>query len=133
MSDYSKAIIYVIECSTTGNIYIGSTIQDMMLRMSKHETDFKGYYGYNTKFRAYRSSFDCMEHDTYNIYKVEDYPCDNVLELEQREALHILKAREDGLLCTNKQIPRRIKNPDYQNLPDLFSHRPSVELIHHDP
>ena len=126
MSDYSKAIIYVIECSTTGRVYIGSTIQDINLRMSKHETDYKGYYGYNEKFRAYRSSFDCMEHDTYKIYKVEDFPCENVTELEERETLHILKAREDGLLCTNKQIPRRIKNPDFENLPDLFSHKLSV-------
>ena len=119
MNKYSNSVIYYIRCNTSSKIYVGSTIQSLKVRISKHETDFKGYYGFNKKPRAYRSSFDCMENDDYEIIKIEDYPCNNVKELEEREALHILKARHEGRICTNKQIPRTIKNPDWSPLPDL--------------
>ena len=119
MSVYSLAIIYFIRCNTTSKMYVGSTIQSLKVRISKHETDFKGYYGFNEKPRAYRSSFDCMENDDYEMIKIEDYPCNNVKELEERETLHILKCRSLGYECTNKQIPRTIKNPDWSSLPDL--------------
>ena len=107
VNKYSDSIIYSIRCNTTGKQYIGSTIQGLKQRIGKHEGDFRGHYGYgNMKPRAWRSSFDVLENDNYEIYKVEDYPCDSSESLEIREAQHILKGRAEGFTITNKNLPK---------------------------
>ena len=123
MNKYSKSIIYAIRCNTTDRQYIGSTIQGLRTRISKHEADYRGFYQINgNKHRDYRSSFPCMENDNYEIYKIEDYPCENVCELEIREGQHVVKAMAQGWPITNKNIPKGklVRGfTDFSTLPEL--------------
>ncbi len=36
--------IYAFICKSTHNVYIGSTIQTIPIRLSKHLTDYRGHY-----------------------------------------------------------------------------------------
>ena len=41
MPDYSKGKIYTIRSLTDPNIYVGSTIQPLSMRMSGHRSNYK--------------------------------------------------------------------------------------------
>ena len=113
----SKACIYGIRCNTTGLLYIGSTSTCLKSRLSRHITDLRGYMGYLNKHRAYRSSFEVLFNDNYEIFKIEDYPTDNKHELEIRETLHICNN-----VCCNKKMPRMVNldNYDLSALPSVL-------------
>lgn len=118
----NKACIYGIRCNTTGLLYIGSTTTGLKARLSRHNTDLRGYMGFNKKHRNYRSSFEVLFNDNYNIFKIEEYPSNDKEQLEIRETLHILNNK-----CCNKRMPRKIniKNYDLSVLPSV-SALPSV-------
>lgn len=120
MSKYSQAYIYGIKCNTTNLLYIGSSMEPMNIRLTKHLTDLKGYLGINPRPRSYRSSFEVLMNDNYEMFKIEDYPCDNKHELEIREGLHMIKNKE----CVNKRLPCKLNPDDYQedlsSLPSLM-------------
>tara|TARA_Y100000361_G_C11006252_1_gene261982 strand:- start:247 stop:594 length:348 start_codon:yes stop_codon:yes gene_type:complete len=104
--DYSKAVIYGLRCKNTNKLYIGSTCQGIETRKSKHETDYRGYLGLLNKPRNYRSSFEILEEDNYEIYNICDYPCKNKRELESEETRRIIEARNDpDTTLVNKRIP----------------------------
>jgi len=108
MKDYTKGIIYGIICKTTNNIYIGSSIEAPNIRLIKHR------YEYLHPNRPYISSSKCFEHNNYDITIIEKYPCNNVKELESREALHIINNRLlNKFNVVNKRCPRGHKNMVY--------------------
>ena len=120
MEKYAKSMIYGIRCKTTGELYIGSTTEDLKTRLGKHLTDLRGYMGHkNNKPRNYRSSFEVLFNDNYEMFKIEDYPCETKRELEIRESLHILKNNE----CINKRLAVKINPKDYDlsSLPSCSS------------
>jgi len=93
MPDYSKSKIYKITCNVTGVCYIGSTVQELEDRMSNHKSAYNGGY------------LQCMSREVFKnnnyIYEViEDYPCENKIELWQREQYHLDLNRDN---CVNKQ------------------------------
>lgn len=114
-----KACIYGIRCNTTGLLYIGSTSTSLKARLSRHNTDLRGYMGYNKKHRNYRSSFEVLFNNNYDIFKIEDYPSIDKNQLEIRETLHILNN-----VCCNKRRPRKVNIKDY----DLSSLPPCPSL-----
>tara|TARA_R100000951_G_scaffold75361_1_gene63513 strand:- start:1621 stop:2007 length:387 start_codon:yes stop_codon:yes gene_type:complete len=100
---YETGIIYGFKCKKTNQLYIGSTIQPLKTRHSKHITDFRGWSGYkNNKPRNYRSSFEIIKNNDYDVFEIEKYSCENKRELEARETLYIINNK-----CVNKQIPCR--------------------------
>jgi len=108
MNKYLQSYIYYIKCNTTGLIYIGSSIEPMNTRLGKHLTDLRGYLGINgNKPRAYRSSFEVLMNDNYEMKKIEDYPCENKHQLEVREGLFI----KNNNTC-NKRLPCKLINKD---------------------
>ena len=110
--DLSKAVIYGMKCKSTNKLYIGSTTQGLKTRVSKHKTDYRGHTGLNPVFRNYRSSFEVLQNDNYDIYEIEKYPCESKHDLDYRETLHILRARECvDTDCVNIRLPIIIKNP----------------------
>ncbi len=119
MNKYCKSYIYGIKCNTTNLLYIGSSIEPMKVRLSKHLTDLKGYLGINPKPRNYRTSFEVLMNDDYEIFKIKELPnCKNKQELETIETLYILNNE-----CVNKQRPRKINKEDYEgdySLPSLI-------------
>tara|TARA_R110001592_G_scaffold7037_2_gene39538 strand:- start:2908 stop:3285 length:378 start_codon:yes stop_codon:yes gene_type:complete len=98
---YKTGLIYGLRCKKTNKLYIGSTIQPLKLRHSKHITDYRGWSGYkNNKPRGYRTSFEIIKNDDYEVFEIEKYSCDNKQELEARETLYILNNE-----CVNLNKP----------------------------
>jgi len=101
MPDYSKGKIYSIRSHLTDDVYIGSTIQRLSDRLTKHKKCYKKWL--ITKKNCY-SSFKIIEKDPENFYieLVELYPCNSKIELCRREG-EIIRATT----CVNKNIAGR--------------------------
>ncbi len=117
MNKFQNGIIYCIRCKTTNGLYIGSSIEPIKTRISKHKTDLKGYLGINKRYRCYRSSFEVLFNENYEVGIIEEYPCNNKRELEIRETLHILNNPE----CVNIRNPVKVNKEDHDlsTLPKL--------------
>ena len=97
MPDYNNGKIYkLINDAMPGKVYFGSTTQSLSRRLSKHKDVSK------TKNHSSKSLF---EFGQVKIQLVENFPCENKLQLLKREAHFIINN-----LCINKQIPGRTKN-----------------------
>ena len=106
--NYQNAIIYGFRCRDTKRLYIGSTCQPLNIRHSKHITDYRGWSGYkNNKPRNYRSSFDIIKDNNYDVFEIKKCPCENKQELEKIESMYIYNND-----CVNRQLPRRCKGED---------------------
>lgn len=116
MKTIHGGIIYGIRCKTTGGLYIGSTIEPLETRLAKHLTDLRGFLGINKCYRHYRSSFEVLMNDNYEIFQIEEFKCDNKRDLEIRETLHIINND-----CVNVKKPIKINVNDYD-----LSELPSV-------
>ena len=104
MPDYSKGKIYKITGS--GLIYIGSTVQTLSRRMSKHISEKK--VGRKCASNLLIGLDDCM------ITLIEDYPCERKEQLLMRERYYY-----DLYDCVNLQSPIRneednLAKRDYQ-------------------
>jgi hypothetical protein len=107
MKDYSKGKIYKIISSECDDVYYGSTVVTLKRRIQKHLSDYNQYLRGQ---RSYVTSFGIIDKSNYEIVLVEDYPCENEIELEMREAEYI-KNNE----CVNKCVPGRTKEEYYQD------------------
>jgi len=87
MPDYAKSKIYKITCNVTGLCYIGSTTQELEDRMKRHK---------NIKGNNYKS-LEIIKNNDYIYEVIENYPCENKIELRQREQFYI-----DSIECVNK-------------------------------
>ena len=96
---FQNGKIYQILNSINDEVYIGSTCQPLSKRMVKHRWGMN-----NQKMRLY----DMMKElgaDKFYIELVEEYPCDNIEQLRQREGHYIrqlgtLNSRVDGRTIT---------------------------------
>ena len=82
MTDYSQGKIYKIIDIDTGSVFIGSTVQTMEKRMSKHVEHFKSYSKGKGKFMT---AFKVMKNNNFQMELIEDYPCKSRNELELQE------------------------------------------------
>ena len=101
MPNFQLGKIYSIRSHQTDEVYIGSTIETLSRRLSKHKQD---YTGYKNEKRRYITSFKILAYPDYYIELVENYPCADKGELTRREGQII---RETD--CVNKVIPDRTK------------------------
>lgn len=116
MPNYKRGKIYILISNNCQKIYIGSTCQPLNIRLSDHKKEYNRYI--TGKYRAvgiagkkrqnYSTSYILFGEGPADvkIELYEDYPCDNVLELENRESEIIKKMWDE---CVNKNIPRRTK------------------------
>jgi hypothetical protein len=98
MPDYKKGKIYTIRCKTDDSlIYVGSTVESLSSRLSKHKFD--------SKLKPQRILYSHVQdwNDWY-IELYEDFACERKEQLLQREGQVI---REIGTL--NKKIEGRTK------------------------
>jgi len=89
---YSRGKIYKIIDNTNGNIYIGSTIQDLNIRLNEHRRPCRNV------------SREIIKNGDYKIELIKNYPCINKFELEEEEAKYIREYK-----CINITIPHRTK------------------------
>ena len=95
MPNYQNAKIYALRSHQTKDIYIGSTAELLCRRIAKHKYDFK------TK-RTHITSKHILKYDDCYIELIEEFPCNNRMELHRREGYYI---RE--MDCVNKCIAGR--------------------------
>ena len=95
MPNYQNGKIYAIKSYKTENIYIGSTTQQLCVRLGKHRVDYKDNKG---------TAKNILQYDDYYIELIENYACNNKEELEQRERFYI---QENINNCVNVRLPTR--------------------------
>ena len=107
-SKYKNGKIYKLE--KDGLTYIGSTIQPLNRRFSKHKTEYKS----NKKNKcSSKRLFEIGENVIITL--IEDYPCNNNKELQKRERYYI-----ENNECVNFNIPNRtIKEWRVENKEDM--------------
>lgn len=98
---YENGKIYKLICSETGNIYIGSTIQPINRRLSRHKTTHN-----NCRTKLFINP---------SIHLIKNFPCNSKKELELEERKFIEKIN-----CVNKIIPRRTRKEYYLDNIDNF-------------
>lgn len=77
----------------SNDIYIGSTVQTLKLRLHQHECKYrKG---------VYRSSQEILKQGNYKIVLIKDFACNSLIELETEET----KFQKD-FVCVNKKFAR---------------------------
>ena len=108
--DYSKGKIYKIVCDTTGLVYVGSTIQKLCERLSKHKSDYRFYL--KNKFR-FITSYHIIKNDNYKIILIQNCPCNSKEELDREERKYI-----ESMDCVNKYIPGRTIKEYYEDNKD---------------
>ena len=97
MNKYKKGKIYKITCNKTNLVYIGSTIESLKTRLSKHMTDYNlTKKGIN---RGNRDVFKVFENGDYKMELIQHYACENKNELLLREGEYQIKCP-----CINRRI-----------------------------
>jgi len=117
MPDYSKSKIYKIVSDQTNKIYIGSTIEALSRRMTKHRNDYRRWK--NGK-RNYITSFEILKYDDAIIELIEKYPCDDKDELRAREGYYQKKLKDKSV---NQRIAGRGSKEYYQDNKDSINER----------
>lgn len=98
--DYQRGKIYCIRSHQCEEVYVGSTCQELSVRMGGHRRKFKRYN--EGKKRCYLTSFELIKYPDCYIELIEYYPCNTRAELNVREGKYI---RE--LDCVNKVVAGR--------------------------
>ena len=111
MPDYSQGKIYKITSSQTKDIYVGSTTALLNKRFEYHIN--------NNRNAGICSSKHLLKFDDCKIELIEEYPCENHLELREREQYFmdlldnvINKQRAVAKLGKERQAEYRERNPD---------------------
>lgn len=82
--NYSKGKIYKIVCNDTNQIYIGSTITPLIIRLAEHLNGYRKWLRNPHKYR-YISVFPILEKCNFKIELIEEFPCMSDQELKKRE------------------------------------------------
>jgi len=91
--NYQNGKIYTIRSFQTDKVYIGSTCSPLHKRFYQHKNDYK-----NNK--KYYSSYEIIKYEDAYIELLEEYPCNNKMELCKKEGECIR-----SMDCVNKVIP----------------------------
>ena len=97
MPDYQNGKIYKILNNVDDEIYVGSTIEALGQRMSKHRYSMKK----RPHYKLYKHMHE-LDVENFYIELIENCPCNGVYELRAREGYYI---REIGTL--NKNVAGR--------------------------
>ena len=108
MPDFQKGKIYAIWDNNYTKCYIGSTVEELSKRMTKHRDSYKHYLHNNGNLTTAFHLFNEFGIENCKIELLEMYPCQNRTELEAREGYHIRNT-----ICVNRKIMGRTKQQHY--------------------
>ena len=113
-NNYSNSKLYKISPVSPidpADCYYGSTIHSIQQRFSQHKASYKQFKQGNVKYRnnTVYCLFDKYDVNNCMIELVEQYPCENEIDLRIREAFYILNNPS-----VNKHIPNRSRQEYYQ-------------------
>ena len=91
MPDYKNGKIYQLVCNETGEVYIGSTVQDLERRLKTHKSPANNC-----------CSKQIIDRNNYYIELLEIYPCNNEFELCRKEGEY-----QRAIECINRTIAGR--------------------------
>lgn len=101
---YAKGKIYRLVNSVDGEEYVGSTCDTLPKRKCKHKDNAK-----KKPTRRIYEHLNAIGWDNVDIVLIEEYPCNNKMELERRER-HFIEVLKPTL---NKSIPTRTMKEYY--------------------
>ena len=107
---YSNGKIYKIKSNQTEKFYIGSTINELKLRLIQHKTHYKGFQEGKGNFLA---SFEIIIFNDVSIELIEKFSCNSKKELVKREGEIIKQYLQDGNIL-NKNIAGRTFKEYYE-------------------
>jgi len=94
--DYSLGKIYKIIDNTSNMFYVGSTCYPKLSqRLAKHRSHLREY---EKGYGKYVTSFEILNNNDYKIILLENYPCNNIDELNAREQEWMDKLRCDNMV-----------------------------------
>ena len=113
MVNYKNGKIYKLVNDELNLTYYGSTSNEIRKRLNEH------------KSRA-KVSNNCTSHKLFEsgickIYLVEKFPCEDKIELSQRERFYI-----ENNECVNKFIPGRTKKEYHQDYKEIIAHKAKI-------
>jgi hypothetical protein len=97
MNKYEDGKIYDITSNNTDMVYVGSCIMILKKRLRDH------VYNISNENRIDCSSKFVIDCGDYTINLIENYPCNNDLELRMREQYYIDKYKNDGRNVVNQR------------------------------
>lgn len=110
---YQKSKIYIIKNNVNDLVYIGATTQELNIRFNDHIRATRTKKTEN--YRLYTAIKELGE-DNFYISLIENYPCEDVRELREREGHYIREFNswkpEYGY---NKKMETRTKHEYYQD------------------
>ena len=121
--DYSQAKIYKITNDFNTDIWIGSTCDTLVKKFSVHKAD---------AIRSLRK--DCIIHnlirehgfDRFRIQLIEDFPCEDLYQLRQRQGHHIRELNAINKYADDKDY--RGKNKEHiREQKKEYSQKPEVK------
>lgn len=116
MVNYQLGKIYKIVDNTNDNIYIGSTCEPTLARrLSGHVRKYKYYLKGLCNFIT---SFEIIKNNNYDIILIEEFPCENKMQLHQSERYYI-----ENMKCINKIHPTRTHKEYRENNKDKLSEK----------
>jgi len=108
MPNYFNGKVYAIRSHQTDQVYIGSTVERLSARMSKHKAHYKFYKAGKSR---YVTSYKMLDYPDAYIELVEKHPCLCREELERLEGQHI-RAEPNAV---NKVVAGWTKAEYYRN------------------
>lgn len=131
MVNYLFGKVYSITCLLTGQTYVGSTAQpELAKRIRCHISNYKAWSNPNCPNKPrYCTSFKVLENDAYAIELIEEVPCLEKKQLEERELWYINTTEN----CINKYKPNLLSKKEYQRLYHKKWHQDNKEqqLLYH--
>ena len=118
--DFSKSIIYKLCCKDVNikEIYVGSTT-NFTKRKDTHKSSCNNVNGEKYNYYVYQFIRENGRFENWEMVLVEKYPCNDVLELKQRERYWIDELRAE----LNKIIPSRTYKEWYDDNKDKLRER----------
>ena len=88
MPDYQKGKIYRIWDNAFTKCYIGSTVEPLSKRMTKHREKYNAYLRQTYPFTTSFALFDNFGFENCKIELLENFRCNSREELSAREGYH---------------------------------------------
>lgn len=82
MVNYANTKIYMIHSPQTDKVFISHTCRTLKQRIFKYKFDLKQY---NRGLETFNPIFDIVKHDDVQIQLLENYPCNNIEEVNIRK------------------------------------------------
>lgn len=128
MNKYQNGKIYKIVDVGYTKCYIGSTCEKLSQRMARHRGTYKSYLKDNKLNTSSSRLFDEFGIENCKIELIEEYPCENKMELLRKEGEHI---RNNN--CVNKIIAgRTVKEYNEDNKEKISANAKLYKINNHD-